>query len=103
MADDRGAGPIRRNGPRFNGAGGPSRTGPYERAGRDQRWGREGVRMSPPPGGRGRGIGGGASRWADGAAGQAAVGPREAVQGRSLKSYEDLDAVGGGAGSELNY
>lgn len=32
-----------------------------------------------------------------------AMGPREAVQGRSLKSYEDLDAVGGTGGGELNY
>lgn len=32
-----------------------------------------------------------------------APGPREAVAGRSLKSYEDLDAVGGGGGGELNY
>jgi hypothetical protein len=31
------------------------------------------------------------------------VGPREAVQGRSLKSYEDLDAVAGGGNGELNY
>lgn len=29
--------------------------------------------------------------------------PREAVQGRSLKSYEDLDAVDGSGGGELNY
>ena len=29
--------------------------------------------------------------------------PREAVQGRSLKSYEDLDAVGGAGSGELNY
>ncbi|KAJ5362745.1 hypothetical protein N7541_003589 [Penicillium brevicompactum] len=29
--------------------------------------------------------------------------PREAVQGRSLKSYEDLDAVDGAGGGELNY
>jgi hypothetical protein len=36
-------------------------------------------------------------------AAQQAMGPREAVQGRSLKSYEDLDAVGGSAGGELNY
>lgn len=33
----------------------------------------------------------------------AGMAPREAVQGRSLKSYEDLDAVGGGGGGELNY
>jgi hypothetical protein len=25
------------------------------------------------------------------------------VQGRSIKSYEDLDAVGGGGSGELNY
>ncbi|KAH8692081.1 putative arsenite resistance protein Ars2 [Talaromyces proteolyticus] len=39
----------------------------------------------------------------DGGIGQQAMGPREAVQGRSLKSYEDLDAVGGSGGGELNY
>ncbi|KAJ5081252.1 hypothetical protein N7456_013490 [Penicillium angulare] len=32
-----------------------------------------------------------------------AMPPREAVQGRSLKSYEDLDAVGGSGSGELNY
>ncbi|EED13308.1 arsenite resistance protein Ars2, putative [Talaromyces stipitatus ATCC 10500] len=35
--------------------------------------------------------------------GHQAMGPREAVQGRSLKSYEDLDAVGGSGSGELNY
>ena len=44
----------------------------------------------------------GGGKWGDGAGAQT-VGPREAVQGRSLKSYEDLDAVGGTAGGELNY
>ncbi|KAJ5085181.1 hypothetical protein N7532_009952 [Penicillium argentinense] len=29
--------------------------------------------------------------------------PRESVQGRSIKSYEDLDAVGGSGSGELNY
>lgn len=53
-------------------------------------------------GGRGgRGYGGG--RWGDGAGGGAAVGPREAIQGRTIKSYEDLDNVSGGGGGELNY
>lgn len=46
--------------------------------------------------------GGGAGKWGDGAGAQT-VGPREAVQGRQIKSYEDLDAVGGGGGGELNY
>lgn len=38
-----------------------------------------------------------------GAGGAQAIPPREAVQGRSLKSYEDLDAVGGSGSGELNY
>lgn len=35
--------------------------------------------------------------------GPQAMPPREAVQGRSLKSYEDLDAVDGSGSGELNY
>lgn len=35
--------------------------------------------------------------------GQQGMGPREATQGRSIKSYEDLDAVGGAGSGELNY
>lgn len=43
-------------------------------------------------------------RWGDSSGGSAqAMGPTEAVQGRSLKSYEDLDAVGGPGSGELNY
>lgn len=83
--DDRSGGPIRRGG--MSGRG-YHRNGPYDRRG-----GRY-------DGGRGRT---GGSRWGDGAGG-AATGPREAVQGRSLKSYEDLDQASGGAGGgELNY
>ncbi|KAI0021057.1 hypothetical protein F4780DRAFT_779039 [Xylariomycetidae sp. FL0641] len=93
--DERGGGPIRRGG--AGGAGRyQNRAGPYDRRPPQGRWGMDGQGM-----GRGRG---GAGRWGDGAAaGGAAVGPREAVQGRSLKSYEDLDHVAGGGGSELNY
>lgn len=90
--DDRGVGPVRRGGMngRFNNN---TRTGPYDRRQPQGRWGQEG--------GRGRG---GVGRWGDGAApGGAAMGPREAVQGRSLKSYEDLDHVAGGGAGELNY
>ena len=90
--DDRGVGPVRRGGMngRFNNN---NRTGPYDRRQPQGRWNQEG--------GRGRG---GVSRWGDGAApGGAAMGPREAVQGRSLKSYEDLDHVAGGGAGELNY
>ncbi|KAI1811854.1 hypothetical protein GGS20DRAFT_70486 [Poronia punctata] len=93
--DERGGGPIRRNGP----GGAPrfqNRSGPYDRRGQSGRWGHDGQ-------GAGRGGRGGPGRWGDGAAGGAAVGPREAVQGRSLKSYEDLDHVAGGGGGELNY
>ncbi|KAK8924776.1 hypothetical protein H634G_05970 [Metarhizium anisopliae BRIP 53293] len=85
MSDERsGGGPIRRGG---MGNRGQYRTGPYDRRG------------NRFDGGRNRA---GGSRWGDGAGG-AAGGPREAVQGRSLKSYEDLDHVSGGGGSELNY
>lgn len=98
--DDRGGGPgpIRRGGPTGGGGGGgrfQSRSGPYDRRS-NPRWGGDGGM-----GGRGR-LGAG-NRWGDGAAGGAAVGPREAVQGRTIKSYEDLDQVSGGGGGELNY
>ncbi|CAI6095485.1 hypothetical protein V2G26_014658 [Clonostachys chloroleuca] len=85
MGDDRSGGPIRRGG--MGGNRGQFRSGPYDRRG-----GRY-------DGGRNRT---GGSRWGDGA-GAAAGGPREAVQGRSLKSYEDLDHVAGGGSGELNY
>ncbi|TQV97243.1 arsenite resistance protein Ars2 [Cordyceps javanica] len=85
MDHDRSNGPIRRGGMSNRGQ---YRTGPYDR---------RGGRFD---GGRNR-MGGG-SRWGDGA-GAGAGGPREAVQGRSLKSYEDLDQVSGNGGGELNY
>jgi hypothetical protein len=96
--DNRGAGPIRRGGRQYQNN---ARAGPYDRR-PNQRYGENG-RLSPPPGARRGGASSGAGRWGDGAAGGAAVGPREAVQGRSLKSYEDLDAVAGGGSGELNY
>lgn len=99
---DRG-GPMRRG----NNNGRPyqnsARTGPYDRRPQDPRFNRDSGRLSPPPGSRPNRATTGAGRWGDGAAGGAAVGPREAVQGRSLKSYEDLDAVAGGGAGELNY
>ncbi|KAK3337262.1 hypothetical protein B0T19DRAFT_66567 [Cercophora scortea] len=98
--DDRGAGPIRRGGPAGGGPGRfQNRAGPYDRR-QNPRWGSDGG-MSGAMGGRGRP--GPANRWGDGAAGGAAMGPREAVQGRTIKSYEDLDQVSGGGGGELNY
>lgn len=92
--EERGSGPIRRGG--ANSGRYQNRSGPYDRRQQQGRWGQDGQ-------GAGRGGRGGAGRWGDGAAGGAAVGPREAVQGRSLKSYEDLDHVASGGGSELNY
>jgi len=96
--DDRhNSGPMRRGGGRMLNNRPP---GPYDRQARDNRnmrWNSSG-RLSPPRGGGGRP---GGSRFPD-ATGAAVMGPREAVQGRSLKSYEDLDAAGGSVG-ELNY
>lgn len=106
--DDRGSGPgpIRRGGAMSGGGPGgggsrfQNRSAPYDRRGPggNPRYGGGDAGMG---GGRG-GRGGPANRWGDGAGG-AAVGPREAVQGRTLKSYEDLDQVSGGGGGELNY
>jgi hypothetical protein len=88
--DDR-AGPMRRGGHRFN-----NRAGPYDRQSRDgrNRAGNNG-RLTPPRGAR---PGGGPLRYGEGG-----PGPVQSVQGRSIKSYEDLDAVGGGGSGELNY
>lgn len=100
-------GPLRRGGARFNNTTRPG--GPYDRR-QAPRYGGIG-RLTPPRNGvtgdrpirvGAGGIVGGAGKWGDGAGAQT-VGPREAVQGRSLKSYEDLDAVGASAGGELNY
>jgi hypothetical protein len=96
--DDRHAsGPMRRNNQRF----GSRPAGPYDRPNKDNRnarWNAPG-RLTPPRNGASRP--GGPPRFADGAA--ASVGPREAVQGRSLKSYEDLDAAGAGGTGALDY
>ncbi|KAL1952864.1 hypothetical protein VTO42DRAFT_4091 [Malbranchea cinnamomea] len=101
-----------------------NRTGPYDRrTGRAGAAGNgrlsprgmfgAGIRMPPaayiPPGHpaaaamAAAGFGPGGRGWDGGAGGAQAMGPKEAVQGRSLKSYEDLDAVGGPGSGELNY
>ncbi|KAL5121268.1 hypothetical protein ACEQ8H_000736 [Pleosporales sp. CAS-2024a] len=92
MHDDRQAGPMRRGGGRFNN----NRTGPYDRQNRDGRNRANGAngRLTPPP----RGGRPGAQRYGDGG-----PGPVQSTQGRSIKSYEDLDAVGVGGSGELNY
>jgi len=100
-------GPMRRGGGRFN--NNVRGNAPYDnRQGKDARnarWNNAGAtggggRLTPPR--TGRGSIGGPPRFPDAVAGGAGANPREAVAGRSLKSYEDLDAAGGGA-TELNY
>lgn len=113
-------GPIRRGGGRFG-----NRSGPYDRNQRGNQRGYNNVggmiRGNYAPGMSAaliaQGGGGGGGKWGDGAGGgMNAMGPREAVQGRSIRSYEDLDAqpsngTGGGAqaaaaagaGAELDY
>lgn len=98
--DERGPGPVRRGGgPMGGGSRFQNRAGPYDRR-PNPRYGSDGG-LNGSAGGRGRP--GPVSRWGDGAAGGAAMGPREAVQGRTIKSYEDLDQVSGGGSGELNY
>lgn len=109
-------GVMRRGGGRHN-----NRAGPYDRRGSRYGQGGGGGRLSPirgmsnmygrlpvqyiPPGHPAAGMihpGAFPDAMHAGNAHQR-MGPREAVQGRSLKSYEDLDAVGGAGSGELNY
>lgn len=91
--DDRNGGGPRRTGNRFNNNRVP---GPYDRQNRDGRNQRPNGngRLTPPRGGRPP-IGN--PRFSEG--GSNTLGPREAVQGRALKSYEDLDAAGASNGT----
>ncbi|KIV92183.1 hypothetical protein, variant [Exophiala mesophila] len=104
-----GGGPIRRAGGRYS-----NRSGPYDRQQRGNARGYNNmggiIRGGFVPGMNAaliaQGGGGGGGKWGDGAGGgMNAMGPREAVQGRSIKSYEDLDAQpsnggGGAAGAQ---
>ena len=87
-----GVGPMRSNYGRGPINGGYRAPGPYQRM--DGR-------------GRAPSMGGGMGRPMMGMeGGVATMGPKEAVQGRSLRSYEDLDAAGdkeGKATGELDY
>ncbi|ORY04026.1 hypothetical protein BCR34DRAFT_591374 [Clohesyomyces aquaticus] len=88
------SGPMRRGGHRFN-----NRSGPYDRQQRDGRNGRPNGgsgRLTPPP--RGGRAGAGSNRYN----GEGGPGNIQSTQGRSIRSYEDLDAVSGG-NTELNY
>lgn len=89
MMDSEGGGPRRTGAGRY----GNRMPGPYDRNGgkgqRDARWNSSG-RLSPV---RGKPVLN--PRFSD----SAGAGPREAIQGRALKSYEDLDAAGTGDGT----
>lgn len=119
-ANGHGGGPVRRGGGRFG-----NRSGPYDRNPRNTSRGFNNVSglvrggpmhgMGMNPGYIAQGGGGGGGKWGDGmGSGVNAIGPREAFQGRSIKSYEDLDAapagqtnggrpMGGDGGAELDY
>ena len=82
-----GVGPMRNNGRGYGMNGGYRMPGPYARNGRGRMPSMSGGR--PGPGTFEGGI--------------ATMGPNEAVAGRSLRSYEDLDADKGEGTGELNY
>lgn len=85
---DHSTGPMR-SGMRMSNARAP---GPYDRGPR-----RMSGRLSPPRGGAGRGRG----SFMEGGVGT--FGSGSAVEGRTMKSYNDLDAAGGDKGQELDY
>ena len=92
-----GVGPVRNHGRGMNGAN--RMPGPYVRNdGRGRPPSFSGPRSAGVPPFMGLNMGGVAP---EGGAG--AMGPAEAVQGRSLKSYEDLDAAGDKGTGELDY
>ncbi|KAF9893370.1 hypothetical protein FE257_011802 [Aspergillus nanangensis] len=103
------SGPYDRRGNRYGGpGGGTGRLSPVR--GMSNMYG-SGARMAPstgapfiPPGHPAAAAFGGPGAFPDAmGSGPTQMAPREAVQGRSLKSYEDLDAVGGAGSGELNY
>ena len=103
-----GVGPMRNHGRNMNGYPGQRMPGPYARNDGRGRMGSMGAGRGgmPMPMGMGMGMGMGMP-WASGGSAeqQGLMGPQEAVQGRSLRSYEDLDAADGGksAAPELDY
>ncbi|KAJ5222963.1 uncharacterized protein N7469_009203 [Penicillium citrinum] len=101
-------GAMRRGNTRHN-----TRPGPYDRRRPNGNGRLSPVRMSnmygaggryPPSGHPAAGmVGPNSFPDAMGAGGGQPMPPREAIQGRSIKSYEDLDAVDGSGSGELNY
>lgn len=93
-------GPIRRGGGRFNN----NRQNPYDKNNRNNRgYGNmTGMMGNGRMGFIAQGGGGSGGRWGDGQGPSLnAIGPKEAVQGRAIRSYEDLDAqpLGGSNGT----
>lgn len=92
-ANGHSTGPVRRGGGRFN-----NRQGPYDKNNR-RGYGNMGM-MNGRMGFIAQGGGGSGGRWGDGAGpSMNVIGPKEAVQGRAIRSYDDLDAPPAG-GSE---
>ena len=89
-------GPVRTGGRHNNRTGGP-----YDRTAKDGRNARWNSGRLTPPKGSGGPMRGGPGRFPDG--GPQAAGPKEATVGRTMKSYEDLDAVGGSGDGQLDY
>lgn len=88
-------GPVRRGGGRFN-----NRQGPYDRNNR-RGFGNVGGMMNGRMGFIAQGGGGSGGRWGDGAGpSMNVIGPKEAVQGRAIRSYDDLDAPPAGGSGE---
>jgi len=92
-------GPIRRGGGRFN-----NRQGPYDKNNRNNRgYGNmTGMVGTGRMGFIAQGGGGSGGRWGDGQGPSLnAIGPKEAVQGRAIRSYEDLDAQPSGGSNGM--
>lgn len=76
--------------------GNPRNQGPY--GGGPRR--RDSGRLSPPRGGGARGSRG----YMEGGSGQSFVSSNQSVEGRTMKSYNDLDATtGNGETTQLDY
>lgn len=94
-------GPVRRGGGRFN-----NRPAPYDKNNRNRSFNNAGnMAAQGRMGFIAQGGGGSGGRWGDGAGPPMnMIGPKEAVQGRAIRSYDDLDAppAGGSNGGDRN-
>lgn len=87
-ANGHSTGPVRRGGGRFN-----NRQNPYDKNNRRGYGNMSGMMNQGRMGFIAQGGGGSGGRWGDGAGPPMnMIGPKEAVQGRAIRSYDDLDA-----------